>query len=300
MHHFTSLLLTLVFASSLSLAEELASVPWPMDNQNLIENNDAGEMIFENDTLSGPESPYQPRHHKYFHYKLSFEEVSKVITPDIEDAFDLFIFANVSYQAYGSPNDIIPSQRMRIYRKPNSRTRIFNRDMRGQIQAYNPVSSSAYGTSDHKPAIAGLPGEIPISSGAGHKGRSYVDTFSGVFRLNHKKSRSHRHQDGMIHSLYVDIKYPWGKTSGIAVHGTPKSNYKFLGQQASHGCIRVKQSVSLPLYEYAMGRELYTPNLVDFSRSQRLPLGPLKNPRPGQRVLMIYFYGYHGNRGLDL
>ncbi len=268
-----------------------------VDNgQVLLENNDAGEKVYGNEVS---EDLFQPTHHKYFHYKLSFENVTKVITPEVEDAFDLFIFANVSYQAYGSPNDEIPSQRMRIYRKPTSSTRIFNRGMRGNILPHNPVSASAFGTSSHKPALAGLPGEIPISSGAGHLGSSYVDTFSGVFRMNHKKSRTHRHQDGMIHSLYVDIKYPWGKSSGIAVHGTPKNNYKYLGQQASHGCIRVKQTVSLPLYEYAMGRNLYDSNLLDFSRSQRLPTGPLRNPRPGQRVLMVFFYGYNGNQGLD-
>lgn len=263
----------------------------------LLENNDAGEKI-HGDAL--PDDLFFPAHHKYFHYKLSFEEVSSVITPEVEDAFDLFIFANVSYQHYGSPNDYIPSQRMRIFRKPNSRTRIFNRDMRNDILAYNPVSGSAHGISDHKPALPGLPGEMEISSGASQKGSSYVDTFSGVFRMNHRKSKTHRYQEGMIHSLYVDIKYPWGKVSGIAVHGTPKANYPDLGKQASHGCIRVRQSVSLPLYEYAMGDHLFDGDLLDFSRSDRLPRGPLRDSRPGQRVLMVFFYGYDGNQGLEL
>lgn len=283
---------------SVSMSAGLDGLPKMENGRILLESNDAGEKVYSDQIIN--EGLFQPTHHKYFHYKLSFEEVTDVITPEVEDAFDLFIFANVSYQAYGSPNDFIPSQRMRIYRKPGAGTRIFNRDVVGNILAYNPVSASAFGTSDHKPALPGLPGEILISSGAGHFGSDYVDTFSGVFRMNTHKTRTRRYQDGMIHSMYVDIKYPWGKMSGIAVHGTPKSRYRHLGKQASHGCIRVKQSVSLPLYEYVMSSDMHDPYLLDFSRSQRLPTGPLRDARPGQRVLMIFFYGYNGNQGLDI
>lgn len=262
----------------------------------LIEANDAGEKVI---------IPYEdvnslPVHHGYFHFKKSFEEVAAVITPEVEDAFDLFIFANVSYEKYGSPNDYIPSQRMRIFRKKNADQRIFNRSVSDQIIAHNPVSNSAAGISDHEPALPGLPGEILISSGAKQMGAGYVDTLSGVFRLNHVKSKTNRFGTGMIHSLYIDLIYNDKRVSGIAVHGTPKSNYKFLGQQASHGCVRVHQDVALPLYEYALGESLFDENLLDFPKTERLPTGPLKDPRPGQKVLMVFFYGYDGNPGLEL
>lgn len=71
-------------------------------------------------------------------------------------------------------------------------------------------------------------------------------------------SRSHptpnfdRHPNGRIYDRYSSTKFPGGDyqgygnmpfvvfiEGGFAVHGTPESNWKNLGKQASHGCVRV-------------------------------------------------------------
>lgn len=58
--------------------------------------------------------------------------------------------------------------------------------------------------------------------------------------------------NGRIYDRYSSTKYPGGDYEGLgnmpyavflkggfAIHGTPKSNWKKLGQTASHGCIRI-------------------------------------------------------------
>ena len=258
----------------------------------LVETNDAGEAVWINPSKIDDPSNFKPQ--SFFNFKKPFSKVTNVLNAEVENAFDLFVFANVAPhkkdQDYSG--HYIPPQRMRIFRKKHAGQRIFNRNFLGKIDPDSPVNQGALGVSDHHPAIAGIPAEILISSGAGHLGSDYVDTFSGVFRINTQKSLTRRFQDGMIHSVYVDIKYPWGKMSGIAIHGTFKSRYKYLGGQASHGCIRVKQEVALPFYEYVLSEPLYDPNLLDFDNTQKLPEGPLRDPRPGQRVLFVFFYGY--------
>ena len=295
-----SLLVSLFSLSTLAQTKLIDGAPQYTGRGILLEANDAGESIEIPYVEWNERERLWPTHHRYFHFRESFESVTQVITPEVEDSFDVFLFANVSYEKNGSANDLIPSQRMRIYRKKNSGERIFNRNIQGEIISSNPVSAAAAGTSDHDPALPGFPGEILVSSGASQMGATYVDTFSGVFRLNAEKSRTNRHGKGMIHSLYIDLIYPKGRISGVAVHGTPESNYKYLGTQASHGCVRIHQDIALPLYEYAMGEALFEPELLDFPRQERLPLSPLPDPRPGQKVLMIFFYGYDGNPGLDI
>jgi hypothetical protein len=189
---------------------------------------------------------------------------------------------------------------MRVFRKKWAGQSVFRRDRSGQIVAHNPVYGDVLGHTVAQPALEGLPPEIVISSGASQKGRGYVDTFSGMFRVNHSKSLARRFGDGMFHSMYVDIVYPSGRASGIAIHGTNKSRYSQLGKQASHGCIRTKQSVSKKLYEYILSKQMYEPNLLDFDRKERLPRVPLRDTRAGYKALFVFFYGYDGNRGLSL
>ncbi|NQZ00297.1 MAG: L,D-transpeptidase [Bdellovibrionales bacterium] len=83
-------------------------------------------------------------------------------------------------------------------------------------------------------------------------------------------------------------------------HGTNKSRYKHLGKQASHGCIRTKQGVANKHYEHILSEDMYDPLLLDFNQAQRLPRAPLKDPRAGYKALFIFFYGYDGNKGLNL
>ena len=265
------------------------------ENGILMEANDAGEtVLIPRDGLD------IDVHHRYFHFKKSFEDVSSVLTREVEDAFDMFIFVNVSYERNGSSTDYIPSQHMKVFRKRFADQAVFNRTAFGRIDVSDPVRADVLGHDGHQPALAGLPGLIPVSSGASHFGSGYVDTFSGVFRVNHSKSLSRRYGQGMFHSLYVDIVYPSGRESGIAIHGTFDSRYSRLGTQASHGCIRVTKPVANTLYEYVLSEGMYEPHLLDFSRSERLPVGPLRNPRPGYKALIVFFYGYEGNRGLDI
>lgn len=256
----------------------------------LLEANDAGEQVWAPMPTDSKFENYLPQ--SFFNFKKKFSTVAQVITPEVENAFDLFVFANVAYQTKGSPGDHIPPQHLKIFRKSRPGQIIFNRDTTGNILAEAPVRGDVPGLDDHFPAFEGLPGLIPSSSGASHFGSDYVDTFSGVFRINTQKSLTRRFQDGMFNALYVDIRYPWGKMSGIAIHGTFKSQYRKLGQQASHGCIRVKQNVSKALYEYSMSEALYDPLLLDFNNTQRLPPVPLANARAGQKVLFVFFYGY--------
>ncbi|MCB0406723.1 MAG: L,D-transpeptidase [Bdellovibrionales bacterium] len=288
-----ALIFTFFSTSALAQIKMTEGEPQVRNDGILLEANDAGEVFIL------PKSDLRIDVN-YFQFKRSFEQVAQVITPEVEEAFDLFIFANVSYEKNGSPNDFITSQSMMVFKKPYSNQQIFNRDIQNQIIPYNPVSASALGASDHHPAIPGLPANIRISSGASHFGHKYVDTFSGVFRVNSSKSKTHRYQKGMYDALYVDIVYPSGKSSGIAIHGTDKDQYGKLGQQASHGCIRVHQMHSKILYSYVMSENLFDPELLDFGRTHRLPPGPLRDTRPGQRALMIFFYGYRGNSGLDI
>lgn len=61
-----------------------------------------------------------------------------------------------------------------------------------------------------------------------------------------------RHPNGRIYDQYSSKSYPGGDYNGLgnmpyavfieggyALHGTPKSNWKYLGQKASHGCVRM-------------------------------------------------------------
>lgn len=61
-----------------------------------------------------------------------------------------------------------------------------------------------------------------------------------------------KNPDGRIYDRYSSKKYPGGDYKGLgnmpyavfiwngfAIHGTPQSNWKYLGKKASHGCIRV-------------------------------------------------------------
>ena len=86
----------LLFVSMLlpatALSAGLEGLPNIDNGRILLETNDAGEKIYSDDVVS--EDLFQPAHHKYFHYKLSFEEVTRVITPEVEDAFDLFQLCN--------------------------------------------------------------------------------------------------------------------------------------------------------------------------------------------------------------
>lgn len=81
-----------------------------------------------------------------------------------------------------------------------------------------------------------LVGKFPTSTGVAGRGTPAFD----------------KHPDGRIYDRYTSTKFPGGNYNGLgnmpyavfirggfAIHGTPKGNWKLLGQRASHGCIRI-------------------------------------------------------------
>ena len=162
-------------------------------------------------------------------------------------------FENVSYEKYGESDAYIPSQHMRVLRKTSADQKVFVRDADGVVtDIYEGVMGS-----ESEGAFEELQGLMPVSSGASHKAadpQPYVDTPTGIYRINHAKSRAKRYSTGMWHSLYFDLVYPWGKDSGLAIHGTSKSAYKNLGTQQSHGCVRITQPQANMLYETLLSK----------------------------------------------
>jgi hypothetical protein len=57
----------------------------------------------------------------------------------------------------------------------------------------------------------------------------------------------------MIHVMHIDHHTPDGRVTGVAFHGTPAGNYKRLGTNDSHGCIRMHQSNALALLHRLTG-----------------------------------------------
>ena len=285
-------------------AHELANNFHVHDGKKILEANDAGEVIYEEIHNEG-EGLDISADHKYFHFKRSFEQVTSYLTPKVESSFDTFILVNVKYQKWGEPDDYLPPQRMQVLRRAYAGQNIFTRDGDSVV---NGVNVEALGATDENPALEGFPALIKVSTGAGGRApdpQPYVDTFSGMFRMNHTKSEAKPHQQGMIWSMFVDVKYSSGKMSGIAIHGTPSANYAKLGTQQSHGCVRIRQKYSKPLYHFLLSDEIYEQDLVTFNNRERL--GPLLRDdngdyvtRPGQKVLMIFFYGYDGQQGLSI
>ena len=271
-----------------------------VQGRQILEMNDAGEIVLDE---SSDSKGFLSIDHKYFHFKRSFEEVTSHLTPGVEDEFDVFLLVNVKYQKWGGPNDIIPPQHMQILRKTSEGQKVFLRDSDGLIVGFADdvlgVEAPAIENHAGKPDF---PVYIPVSTGAGGRQpdpQPYVDTFSGMFRVNEQKSLDRPFQKGMYNSLYVDIRYPWGKASGIAIHGTPWANDKKLGTQQSHGCVRISRNFSPALYDFVLSSDLYVDDLKTFDNTERL--GPLlEDTRAGQKVLMIFFYGHEGQQGLDI
>lgn len=272
----------------------------------VLESNDAGEeirvSIEEYEKMLG--HSYMLHLSSFFNFKKSFETVSQYLTVDMEKAYDVFIMVNVSFERYGEPDAYIPSQHMRVLRKQAAGQKVFHRDNQGVIV---DVAPGVLGSGD-KGAYKALGGLMPISSGAGHlpnDGQSYVDTPTGIYRINHTKSKDRRYGKGMWHSLYFDLVYSDGRESGLALHGTSKGQYKFLGRQRSHGCIRMTQAQSNSLYENILLNPAMTAELPDLDRTLRLK-APLRNAngtlqtRTGQKALIILFYGYDGQKGIQI
>lgn len=282
--------------------------PTFLNGEIVMEANDAGEVV----TLS-EEEYYQLTGQKFlkhlvgfFDFKMSWRTVASYITPAMEDEFDVFILVNVDYEKRQNMADMVPAQYMKVIQRTKVGEKLFVR----QGGMVTGVRKNVYGNNG-KPAfpdtIRALNGTkingygvmsdlIPISSGAGHKKadpQPYVDTPTGIYRINHRKSDGRRYSTGMWHSLYFDLIYPWNKSSGLAIHGTSSGKYDLLGKkQDSHGCVRVRKNVANLMYENLINDDgFWADDLVDLDNRKRLKSLNGKK-KAGARALIVIFYGY--------
>lgn len=97
-----------------------------------------------------------------------------------------------------------------------------------------------------------------VSTGRKYRGDSRSGpTPLGVYSVDERRWRVHTgyHSRGMIHVLFIDYHYSSGRRSGVAFHGTTRSQYWKLGRIDSHGCIRMHQRNALGLVRRVMGRD---------------------------------------------
>ncbi|MCP3971056.1 MAG: L,D-transpeptidase [Rhodobacteraceae bacterium] len=169
-----------------------------------------------------------------------------------------------------------------------------------------------------KKGVEGIPPfSWPISTGIRYAGdRRSGPTPLGIFNPD---DRNHRHRrgwssPGMYNSIYIDLHYGSGRASGVAMHGTPRGNYRRLGRAASHGCIRMRQGnsdkvwklfhgsgrpgTSSPLWSEAVPRYFATPPTPtasarrDYVRDGSVLMDELTGERltkPGYSVLFVFF-----------
>jgi hypothetical protein len=111
----------------------------------------------------------------------------------------------------------------------------------------------------------------PVSTGRVYKGdRKSGPTPTGIFGIDERKWRyAEGHvRTGMIHVMHIDHHTADGRVSGVAFHGTPAGNYRRLGTNDSHGCIRMHQKNALALLNRLTGLD---GTLTDFVRWGEVP-----------------------------
>lgn len=274
------------------------------NGQVVLESNDAGESVIMTQQqyaeLTGQN--FMVHLASFFNFKKTFAEVASYITPTLESEFDVFIIINVDWEERFNGTHEIPAQYMKVVRRTQEGQPIFNRDASGKVMS---VRNDVLGNNGD-PAFSALDSYLmPISSGAGGRAadpQPYVDTPTGIYRINWTKSDRRRYGTGMYHSLYFDLLYPHegNRESGLAVHGTGQGNYDLLGSQQSHGCVRTTQAVANDLYEnlvngyYESPKEFWSEELPDMTRTHRLK-SENGSTRAGSTGLIILFYGYGSN-----
>lgn len=223
---------------------------------------------------------------------VPFEQVVAHISPYLEEHFDTFIIGNTATS--GSSSDIIPFQHVRVLHKKNNKKPIFKRKD-GVITGIN-FSNVA--------AIEGIPELVPVSTGT--SGNKSIRTFSGVFRVNTERSKEKLNTSasaGMSYQVYIHAKYEGGRESGLAIHGTPKKNHKFLGQsRQSHGCFRTFPKIAKAIHYHVMSDYRWSDALPKFDLYENFPSDDVMNGRlgteAGSRTLFIIFNGYQ-NQATD-
>lgn len=208
---------------------------------------------------------------------LPFRTVTSHISKVLEDRFEVFLLANTA--TFGEPDALVPFQHivMAERRGPGD---LFTRDASGQITGFSANAKTT---------------KIPTSSGLN------FTTFSGIFRIDESDSRLKHYTASsapMSHSMYIDHYYVGGRNSGVAIHGTPPRNNKFLGKQrASHGCLRVRVEDAKVLKEKLLFSGDYArSDLPRFDPDLRLPPEDVENGTSGTTsgisALIVTFDGY--------
>lgn len=218
--------------------------PTFINGEIVVEANDAGEVVTmtaeEYEEMTGQN--FLDHLVSFFDFKMSWESVASYITPTLEREYDVFIIINVDYQSRFNSAHEIPAQHMKVVQRTRAGQALFVRNNQGNVIGIRNDVAGNNGTpafpdaitplnKDYGQAIDGhgvLSDLMPVSSGAGHFSadpQPYVDTPTGIYRINHSRSDRRRYSTGMWHSLYFDLIYPWGKESGLAVHGTSTNVY---------------------------------------------------------------------------
>ena len=312
---FFSALLIFNFSAQAGLNLLDLDEPQVVDGRIIIESNDAGEAV----TLSEEEytamtgQSFMTHLVSFFNFKMSWEKVASYITTTMEEEFDAFILVNVDYEGRFNGAHEIPAQHMKVLERTRPGQAIFKRQGGVVVGIRNDVAGNNVGQVALEKPYNGVEGRVsgkgvldylmPISSGAGHlpaDPQAYVDTPTGIYRINHQKSDIRRHQKGMWHSLFFDLVYPSGKVSGLAIHGTSIKNEKILGKQASHGCIRTTQAQAKVMYEnFINNDDWWTSDLPNLNNRKRLK-SENGGTKAGTRALIILFYGYDKPGSFDI
>ncbi len=247
----------------------------------------------------------------------NFETVTKSLSLEIEESYELFIIIN-SAEGPTPTNAFLPNQHMLVVGKEFGASQVFTRDKNNVITgvAQNNLSltdlleSRLFAKAKASSPVLGLPFEwngleiLPVSTGT----RYHFPTFSGIFQLNWSRSQkmqSHNYSDPMSNALYVGYFYHddsiepqdfkknnRDRVSYLAIHGTPQENWNLLGRtRASHGCAR-----SLPHFSEGIFRvveSLPAKKVINLDWNYELPHVDKAEPyRLTKPVLIIIFNGY--------
>lgn len=287
-----------------------------------IDNDDVGQLIFEGQAKIVEDKSSIVEKFEYFSSLsaprfMKFENVMKSITPEIEAHFDYFICVNTAV-ADSSPTNFVPAQFMSVIGRSRKGQNIFERNSSQEIigitaeaqkfqtdffETYleNALKQSAEyarrNDIDLNYKNDQLPYALPVSTGLAGSGS--ILTISGAFQIHFAKTRDHKQStigSPMSHAMYIYYRYSsGGRWSGIAVHGTPPSNWKKLGaSRASHGCVRTLPYVAKALRSaFFESSSFLSPNLPEFDANSALPKLTGKNiseRRP--KAVIVLFEGY--------
>jgi len=246
----------------------------------------------------------------------TFEMVSKALSTELEESYKLFIFIN-SDEGPTARHAFVPNQHMSVIKKPPGSKKVFKRNSEGVITGVvegslflkDIIPDRHYERASWSGGF-GIPFDwdgievVPISTGT----KYFLPTFSGVYQINWKRSRSRYsgdHDDPMSNQLYVGYYYHdesipesrWSsknrdRVSYSALHGTPSEHWSLLGRsRGSHGCARVQPELMEGLYNYVLKMPLK--KVIDLDWNFDLPnKKPLKKLVKTKPVLLVIFDGY--------